>query len=638
MVRKTHQESLEREQDSRIPFQSDLDILRRLSILPGGFSQPNLLYDRLQDLIKPSSDPPTPSFLSPSQQLTDILTSAHCHRKLLWSFVLGTASQSSDLESPEVPHEELLEHRDERQVELDVNRSFVYYPRHISSELKAQLRKILNQTIVRILRKFPTLNYFQGYHDIVTIFLLNFLDLNQHGLSKKSSGILIAKNEGDGQYEEEVADEKLNPDEEPPQNDPRDHDTKNITDQGKLNQDIRLLELAVQKFTLHRIRDSMTSDLSPIMGYLRFTQTILNLENPSFASLISQTSSLPLFSLSWILTLTSHDLTSFDTVSRIFDFLLCHPPVMICYLACAICLSKTKEVDQLIAEAEAEGGAVDLDMVHFIMSSIPKMKMERPLCKSDKIEPSEPAYEDAERNDELGGCSEEEKEINSEQQQSKQVPEEQQTEIDQNRAANNFQEISTATSQNLEIDTVEKEEIEADASDISIEEIIQSTLKLYKTYEPSNPKLKLNKIMGPKSCISTWIESESGRLTDRDAEGILNLPMIQIVKPVPLRPYPRKGYGVSRRLVLFKNKIKSSRIIKKVMNFKQKYKFLFFSASLIVVLIAVNYSPIDEDNRVGMTRIASLLNLPAQAHHFFRKLSLASFSLSSLIGFHLRNS
>lgn len=45
---------------------------------------------------------------------------------------------------------------------------------------------------------------------------------------------------------------------------------------------------------------------------------------------------LPFFSLSWILTLMSHDLDSIAVVSRLFDFLLAFNPVIISYLGVAV--------------------------------------------------------------------------------------------------------------------------------------------------------------------------------------------------------------------------------------------------------------------------------------------------------------
>ncbi|WAR52951.1 hypothetical protein PtB15_2B379 [Puccinia triticina] len=405
----------------------DLALLRRLALGPGGFSQPAALLARLRQLLADS-----PQLEPPSTTLLEALDPAVCHRKLLWSLVLGVPLHASrKKEEEEAAGETTAEaHRDERQVELDINRSFVYYPQRehppgflidavielrttgqgfadISAPVKQELRATLSRVIVTILRRFPKLNYFQGYHDIVSIFLLNFLALDPD----QASGAL------DGPARDE---------------------------------DLWLLEETVQKFTLHRIRDSLTSDLSPIMGYLRYTQVLLEQEDPGLAALISQSSSLPLFSLSWILTLTAHDLRSLGVVSRVFDFLLCHPPVMICYLACAICLSKTAEVAGLVREAEAEGGPVDLDLVHLRMAALP------PLTMDDGDDG--PGKEEA---DERGSA---------------------------------------------DVDGPAEEPRAGEEEDrgLPVDALLRSTLALYGRHRPGEARLKLATIMGPMSCIHTW--------------------------------------------------------------------------------------------------------------------------------------
>ncbi|KNZ62988.1 hypothetical protein VP01_11g11 [Puccinia sorghi] len=491
----------------RTTSQTDLDILRKLSIATGGFSQPELLYDRLQELTKAHKDLEPPSSL-----LLKTLDPSTCHRKFLWSFALGIPIQSSKkIEKTALE----TKHRDERQVELDVNRSFVYYPKHVPDQVKNRLRETLNHIIVTILRRFPKLNYFQGYHDIVSIFLLNFLDLEN---------LPVGSLNEEGHKGKEKQEEKGD-----------DDDNQQSPGNATMDKDLGLLEETVQKFTLHRIRDSMTSDLSPIMGYLRFTQAILKQEKPGFASLISQTSSLPLFSLSWILTLTSHDLTSLEVVSRLFDFLLCHPPVMICYLACAICLVKTDEVDKLVMESEAEGSELDLDMIHFVMSSLPPLTMDQPNQHITKSEAQLTSRHDKEKNAVKEACDESEDPPKVLQHD----PSEDSSVVDWRPVDEFGAEITSATTDGDERPTTKQEQQHCSKRGVWIEEMIQSALALYRKHEPIDGRLELDKIMGPKSCIHTWRDSQAERLTDQDAEQILDLPLRQIVLPMAAAK-PRK--------------------------------------------------------------------------------------------------
>ncbi|POW15122.1 hypothetical protein PSTT_02437 [Puccinia striiformis] len=313
-------------ENNRKITESDLKLLRKLSTETGGFSDPKSLYDRL----KKQND-------RPSKELLKILDPSTCHRKYIWCFFDVRVSSNSSIlydllivvylwrgifrnnKEIDVKKEEEGEHRDERQVALDINRSFIF---------RIKLRSNYAKT--------PKIDY----------------------LNKLMAGCEEGDS-SDSSHEEE--------------------------------EDLKLLEETIQRFTIQRIRDSMTSDLTPIMGYLR---------------------------LSWILTLTSHDINDLELVSRIFDFLVCYPPIMIVYLTCVLCLTKSIQIDNLLKESKKEGSEIDLDVVHLIMASLPVLKM----------------------------------------------------------------------------DHNQSEEQEA----VSIEDIITSTINLYTKYPPTDPKLKLNKIMGPK--------------------------------------------------------------------------------------------------------------------------------------------
>ncbi|CAG9939134.1 unnamed protein product [Clonostachys rosea f. rosea IK726] len=68
--------------------------------------------------------------------------------------------------------EDLPPHKDEAQVQLDVERSFVYYPRNKSDAELQQRKNELSSLITEVLRRLPFLCYFQGYHDVCQVFLL----------------------------------------------------------------------------------------------------------------------------------------------------------------------------------------------------------------------------------------------------------------------------------------------------------------------------------------------------------------------------------------------------------------------------------------------------------------------------------
>lgn len=185
---------------------------------------------------------------------------------------------------------------------------------HDTDETRDKRRIQLSQLIVSTLRQYPALNYFQvrpkvgagrpkltyvkqGYHDVVSILLLVSED------------------------------------------------------------DMDLASRLTVRLSLFHIRDSMMSGLDPAIGYLRLLKRILKQADPILAEAVNmcvgkacwrqqncanmlfdrlRASSLPYFSLSWVLTLLAHDLISVEVTSRIFDFLLAHNPAMVSYLCAAV--------------------------------------------------------------------------------------------------------------------------------------------------------------------------------------------------------------------------------------------------------------------------------------------------------------
>lgn len=62
-------------------------------------------------------------------------------------------------------------HCDEKQIVLDIKRSFGYIE---SATQRETLQNTLQDTIVAFFRKYPSMRYYQGYHDIVSVFVLVF--------------------------------------------------------------------------------------------------------------------------------------------------------------------------------------------------------------------------------------------------------------------------------------------------------------------------------------------------------------------------------------------------------------------------------------------------------------------------------
>uniref|UniRef100_A0A8C1M8G6 Zgc:63863 n=1 Tax=Cyprinus carpio TaxID=7962 RepID=A0A8C1M8G6_CYPCA len=74
---------------------------------------------------------------------------------------------------PAKPSKDVREdHRDYRQVVLDVRRSMRRFPKGMRVDEREVLQEQLIDIILDVLRRNPQLHYYQGYHDIVVTFLL----------------------------------------------------------------------------------------------------------------------------------------------------------------------------------------------------------------------------------------------------------------------------------------------------------------------------------------------------------------------------------------------------------------------------------------------------------------------------------
>ncbi|GAA5966263.1 hypothetical protein JCM3765_002578 [Sporobolomyces pararoseus] len=217
-------------------------------------------------------------------------------RRLVWPLILGCDIEGKR-KGDDKSLEELPAREDERQVKLDIARSLINYPPNVSERERDDLRLRLERAILTVLRKHPALQYFQGYHDIVSILLLTLDDDD-------------------------------------------------------------LLASTTEQMSLHRIRDSMGPGLEPTLGYLKLAHRLIQRVDPEMYSLVNQAASMPFFALSWALTLFSHDLYEVAVIARLFDFLLAHNPAMISYLVVAILLTKKEDLVECLDQEDNDPAMV----------------------------------------------------------------------------------------------------------------------------------------------------------------------------------------------------------------------------------------------------------------------------------------
>ncbi|KAL1649988.1 GTPase-activating protein gyp8 [Diplodia intermedia] len=232
---------------------ADLDTLTRLATTARG-----LLTDRLRRDAWPLLLGSRPSFPDGHDSACD--SDSHAGTDSAWG--------------------ELQPHHDEDQVKLDVNRSFVYYPKDQSEQQIEERKEELFDVIAQILRRHPRLCYFQGYHDIVQVFLL------------------------------------------------------------VLGSDLAVP--AVTRLSLLRIRDFMLPSLDAAIAHLKLLPSILYSVDPTLYEHLRPAE--PFFALAATITMYAHDIQEYGDIARLFDFLLAHEAVFSVYLFAAIILARKDEL------------------------------------------------------------------------------------------------------------------------------------------------------------------------------------------------------------------------------------------------------------------------------------------------------
>ncbi|KAM3545412.1 hypothetical protein ARSEF1564_001725 [Beauveria bassiana] len=214
-------------------------------------------------------------------------------RQLAWPILLGLPAPRIDAAQdeplPESEHhvdggsdswKELPRHRDEDQVQLDVNRSFVYYPHDLSDCDLERRRSQLSALISHVLRVHPYLCYFQGYHDICQVLLL-----------------------------------VLGPARAAP---------------------------CVARLSILRIRDFMLPNLGPTTAQLRLLPDILAAADSALRAHVATVE--PFYALAGTLTMYAHNIEAYRDIARLFDALLAREPVFSLYLFAQIVIDRRDEI------------------------------------------------------------------------------------------------------------------------------------------------------------------------------------------------------------------------------------------------------------------------------------------------------
>jgi TBC1 domain family member 20 len=180
-------------------------------------------------------------------------------------------------------------HRDERQVRVDVDRSFwsLDAARNWGEQRLNRKRSDLSNLIIALLSNNPGYYYFQGLHDVMSVFQLVF---NDNSMAYMAS------------------------------------------------------ELVCRGY----LADFMRRDFSSLSKMMKLIMVLLHSADEELSQFLESSGTEPFFATSWLITWFSHDIRkifissllflsgvgSIDQIGRLFDVLLCSPPEY-CFYLCA---------------------------------------------------------------------------------------------------------------------------------------------------------------------------------------------------------------------------------------------------------------------------------------------------------------
>ncbi|KAG1688043.1 hypothetical protein DVH05_004453 [Phytophthora capsici] len=205
-------------------------------------------------------------------------------RKELWPFLLGVdATVKNGQATTESGSVEA--HRDAGQVEKDVERSLWHYDilQGLKDSERRVKRRALTQIIMDVLNANDELFYFQGYHDIVSVFLLTL------GNSKATLQ-------------------------------------------------------AVQHVSNTYQREPMRPGFERVMATTRLLFPLLDAADEELFQHIRESGVEPFFALPWMITWFAHQLRRFEDVARLFDVFLVSHPLFSLYVSAGVLLTAREKI------------------------------------------------------------------------------------------------------------------------------------------------------------------------------------------------------------------------------------------------------------------------------------------------------
>uniref|UniRef100_A0A2S2PK63 TBC1 domain family member 20 n=1 Tax=Schizaphis graminum TaxID=13262 RepID=A0A2S2PK63_SCHGA len=195
-----------------------------------------------------------------------------------WKLLLNLPSNDEQL----YPLEIIKDHPEYHQVDMDVRRCLKRFPPGISYEKIGILQKELIAIILSVIKEYPDLKYYQGYHDVAVTFLIEVGQKEAYRIMKHLS--------------------------------------------------------------LHHLKEFLKPTMEETSYLLLHVFPLIKKLDPELEKFIEKSGIGTIFALPWLISWFSHSLDQHSKVVRLFDFFLASPKEIILYVIAQLINARRDEV------------------------------------------------------------------------------------------------------------------------------------------------------------------------------------------------------------------------------------------------------------------------------------------------------
>lgn len=261
------------------------------------------------------------------------------------------------------------EHPDENQVQLDVKRSFTEVK---DQQRKACLRKVLESTIIKLLRKYPRLRYYQGFHDVVSVFVAVYMTgYEWHGINQVDDNLSMS----DMTSKEDENHSPANLEEVSNSGSSASTELYEGDISAKGYQLEEKLFRCVEAFTLLYLRDFMMDTLDFPIDQLKIIPQMIKAKDKHLFKQLHLDKVEPFFAISSILTVFSHELKPSESqcdsqIYQIFDHVISSQSMLVPLVMYSTLIMESKDI--VLEEYASNAGNFEntVDLVHGVMQKV----------------------------------------------------------------------------------------------------------------------------------------------------------------------------------------------------------------------------------------------------------------------------